>query len=171
MKRKITMLIIDVDGTLTDSSLYYDNTGNEIKKFSTKDAAAFFVAHDLGIKIMILTGRECIATKKRMSELKVDFLFENIKDKKQFIHQFLLENDMTWEQIGYIGDDLNDLASMKLSKYSGCPSDSCQEIKNIANYVSLSKGGHGAVRDIIEHMLRMSNEWDNAVLHVYGCGI
>ena len=77
----IKYIVIDVDGTMTDGGIYYDENGNELKKFCTKDAAGFFIAKRVGIKTVILTGRECQATTKRMKELQVDYLFQNITDK------------------------------------------------------------------------------------------
>ena len=171
MKQKIKYLVIDVDGTMTDGGIYYDENGNELKKFCTKDAAGFFAAHQSGIKIMVLTGRECVATTRRMTEMKVDFLYQNIKNKAEFLQNFMIENKIEKHELGYIGDDLNDLPPMKLAAFIGCPSDSCSEIIAIANYVSNVSGGHGAVRDIIEHILRQSGEWENAISSVYGIGI
>ena len=167
----IKLFIIDVDGTMTDAGIYYDEHGNELKKFCTKDAAAFFALHKAGIKIMVLTGRECEATTRRMKELKVDYLYQNIKDKRAFLTQFFSEHEMKKEEIGYIGDDLNDLPPMQLAGYIGCPADSCNEIKEISNYVSNIKGGQGAVRDIIEHLFKESGNWKQIVSEVYGIGI
>lgn len=171
MKRKLEYLVIDVDGTMTDAGIYYDENGNELKKFCTKDAAGFFAAHNVGIKIMVLTGRECAATTRRMKEMKVDYLYQNIKDKLAFLTDFMTENNIAKEQIGYIGDDLNDLPPMVLTGFVGCPADSCVEVREIADYVSSVKGGYGAVRDVIEHILRESGEWDTAVSQVYGIGV
>ena len=148
-----------------------DENGNEFKKFCTKDAAGFFAARAVGIKIMVLTGRECVATTRRMTELKVDYLCQNIKDKYSYLKDFMLKNGIEKEEVGYIGDDLNDLLSMKLAGFIGCPADSCAEIKEIANYISIVYGGHGAVRDVIEHLLRESGDWDIAVSNVYGIGV
>ena len=78
MLKDIKLIIIDVDGTLTDSGIYYDETGNELKRFSTRDAAGFFAARAAQIKTMILTGRECKATIRRMEEMKVDYIFQNV---------------------------------------------------------------------------------------------
>ena len=88
----IKYLIIDVDGTMTDAGIYYDDHGNELKKFCTRDAAGFFAAKQAGIKIMVLTGRECQAVTRRMTELKVDFLYQNIKEKASFLQKFIAEN-------------------------------------------------------------------------------
>lgn len=171
MEREIKYLVIDVDGTLTDSGIYYDEHGNEFKKFSTKDAAGFFAAHKVGIKILVITGRECMATSKRMEELKVDYLYQNVKNKTAFLKKIMFENQIKKEELGYIGDDVNDLEAMQLAGFVGCPADSSQEIISIADYVSRVNGGHGAVRDIIEHLLRLSNEWERTILNIYNSGI
>ena len=167
IKREIKYLVLDVDGTMTDGGIYYDDNGIETKKFCTKDAAGFFAAHVLGIKIVVMTGRECYATTRRMNDLGVDYLFQNIKDKATCIKEFMLENRITKEEIGYIGDDLNDLEAMMYAGFIGCPQDSCSEVKEIADYVSPIRGGYGAGRDVIEHILRNTGEWDTAVSKMY----
>lgn len=169
--KKIKYLIIDVDGTMTDAGIYYDEHGNELKKFCTKDAAGFFAAKKTGIRIMVLTGRECAATTRRMTEMKVDYLVQNCKDKVTYLTQFMKDNGIRGEEIGYLGDDLNDLPSMKLCGFVGCPQDACIEVKERADYVSNVKGGCGAVRDMIEHMLRERGEWEQATAEIYGIGV
>lgn len=164
-------LVIDVDGTMTDAGIYYDENGNEIKKFCTKDAAGFFAAHQVGIKIMVLTGRECKATTRRMTEMKVEYLCQNVKDKVSYLKKFMQENLISKEEIGYIGDDLNDLLPMKHCGFVGCPADACIEVKNIADYISVVNGGYGAVRDVIEHLLKESGEWEDAISNIYNVGI
>ena len=171
MIKKIKLIIIDVDGTMTDGGIYYDENGNELKKFNTKDAAGFLAAHHLGIKVMALTGRSCKATERRMKELSVEYFYQNIKDKAGFLFDFIKKNKLEKEEIAYIGDDLNDLSPMALAGFAGCPADSCQEIKACADYVSPILGGQGAVRDIIEYMLRERGEWEKAISDVYGFGI
>ncbi|MCI9313499.1 MAG: HAD-IIIA family hydrolase [Clostridiaceae bacterium] len=169
--KQIKYLIIDVDGTMTDAGIYYDEHGNELKKFCTKDAAGFFAAHKAGIQIMVLTGRECAATTRRMTEMKVDYLVQNCKDKITYLAQFMKEHQVTGEEMGYLGDDLNDLPSMKLCGFAGCPEDACAEVRERADYVSHVKGGYGAVRDIIEHLLRERGEWEKTTAEIYGIGI
>ena len=102
---KIEYFVIDVDGTMTDAGIYYDDSGNELKKFCTKDAAGFFTAHAVGMKIIVLTGRECKAVTIRMQEMSVEYICQNIKDKKNFLISFLKEHGIEKEQLGYIGDD------------------------------------------------------------------
>lgn len=169
--RTIEYIVIDVDGTLTDSGIYYDECGNELKKFSTRDAAGFFAAKVLGVKIIILTGRECAATTRRMQELKVDYLVQNVKDKLSYLQHFMKEHHIHKEQMAYIGDDLNDLLPMQLVGFVACPADSCKEVIEIADYVSPYNGGAGAVRDVIENILIESNEWELAIKEVYAIGV
>lgn len=168
---KIKYLVIDVDGTMTDAGIYYDEHGNELKKFCTKDGAGFFAAHKAGMEILVLTGRECAATTRRMKEMQVDHLVQNCRDKVTYLLQFMAERHISREQMGYLGDDLNDLPAMGLCGFVGCPEDSCVEVKERADYVSSIKGGHGAMRDIIEYLLRSRGEWEKAVSEIYGIGI
>lgn len=168
---KIKYLVIDVDGTMTDAGIYYDEHGNELKKFCTKDGAGFFAAHQVGIKLMVLTGRECQATTRRMQEMKFDYIVQNIKDKSAYLQEFMRENGISREEVGYIGDDLNDLPPMKLCGFVGCPADSCEEVKAYADYVAQVKGGSGAVRDVVCALLKARGEWEKAVADVYGIGV
>lgn len=165
--KTIKYLVIDVDGTMTDAGIYYDEHGNEFKKFYTKDAAGFFAAHEVGMKIIVLTGRECAAVTRRMQEMGVEYICQNIKEKKPFLQNFMKEHGISKSDIAYIGDDLNDLASMKLTSFIGCPKNSCEEILAIANYISPYKGGEGAVRDIISYILKQRKQWDDAIKKVY----
>lgn len=168
---RIKYLVIDVDGTMTDAGIYYDEHGNELKKFCTKDAAGFFAARRAGIQILVLTGRECAATTRRLTEMKVDYLVQNCKNKVTYLTQFMSEHQITGEEMGYLGDDLNDLPAMKMCGFVGCPEDACAEVKDRADYVSTVKGGYGAVRDIIEHMLRDRGEWEKVTAEIYGIGV
>ena len=164
----VSYLVLDVDGTLTDSGVYYDSMGNELKKFSTKDGAGFDIAHAAGIQLIVLTGRECEATSRRMKELRVDILAQHVRDKAAWLKDYITANDLTGDEVGYIGDDLNDIPAMKLCGFVGCPTDSCKEVKALADYVSPVRGGHGAVRDCIEYLLTESGQWESAVKKAFG---
>ena len=167
----IKYLIIDVDGTMTDAGIYYDEHGNELKKFCTKDAAGLFAAQKAGIKLMVLTGRECQATTRRMQEMKFDYIVQNIKDKESYVKDFMEQNVISREELGYIGDDLNDLLPMKLCGFVGCPADACEEVKAQADYIAEIKGGYGAVRDVISAMLKKRGEWEQVISDLYGVGV
>lgn len=169
--QQIKYLIIDVDGTMTDAGIYYDEHGNELKKFCTKDAAGFFAAQKAGIKLMVLTGRECQATTRRMQEMKFDYIVQNIKDKEAYVKDFMEQNGISREELGYIGDDLNDLPPMKLCGFVGCPADACEEVKSQADYIAEIKGGYGAVRDVVSAMLKKRGEWEQVISDIYGVGV
>lgn len=167
----LRFLVLDVDGTMTDAGIYYDENGNELKKFSTRDAAGFRAARYVGIEIMVLTGRECKATTRRMQEMKVDYLCQGVKDKYSFLKQFMEDHQIIKQSVGYIGDDINDLSPMSLVGFVGCPCDSCDEVKNIAHYVSSRAGGTGVVRDVVEYILKERGEWENIIKVIYSTGV
>lgn len=163
-------IIIDVDGTFTDGSIYYDEKGNEIKKFNTRDAAAIRVAIYWKIKILVVTGRECYATKRRMEDIGITDVFQGIKDKYSFIEDMIKKEGIDKDDILYLGDDVNDLKAMGLAGTVACPSDACPEVKEISDYISIRAGGCGAVRDILESLFRSNNKWDDAISCIYRDG-
>lgn len=169
--KNIRFIFLDIDGVMTDGGIYYDNQGRELKKFNTRDAAGIKAALAVGIEIVVVTGRESFATEKRLTELGVKRLFQNVKDKEQFVDSFLSDQDSGYEEIAYIADDLNDYSPMKKSAFKACPFDACDEIKNICDYVSPVFGGQGAVRDIIKYILEKQGVWDFAIEKSYGIGI
>lgn len=167
---KLKYCVIDVDGTLTDSGIYYDERGNELKKFSTRDAAGIIAAHYMGIKILVVTGRECEATYKRMKELKIDFVFQKVKNKKEFIYNFMKEHHISREQMAYLGDDLNDYPAMALAGFVACPADSCEEVKEVADYISTVVGGGGVVQDVFRHVLSKVGKWETFIENIVEAG-
>lgn len=166
--KQIRFLVMDVDGTMTDCGIYYDDYGNELKKFYTRDAAGFFAAHQVGMQIIVLTGRECGAVLRRMQDMHVEYICQNVKNKKDFLLDFMRKHGIRKEEIAYIGDDLNDLAAMRLAGFAACPKDGVSEIRETADYISTENGGHGAVRDVVRYILRQRGEWDQALREVYG---
>jgi len=157
---KIKLFIIDVDGTLTDSSIYYGDNNIEIKAFSAKDGAVLKHLPKVGINSIFLTGRESEAVNRRAAELGVDVV-QNISDKKTSLQELLSERGVLLENTAYIGDDLNDYAAMKICGFKACPADAADEIKSICDYISPNNGGHDAVRDIIEHILKRHGQWND----------
>lgn len=164
-------LILDVDGTFTDGGIYYDDHNNEIKKFCAKDGTGVICARQAGIELIALTGRECVATTRRMTELHVDHIVQGVKDKGKWMRSWMMQNKIEKDKVGYIGDDINDLGPMKLCGFVGCPADACREVREMATYVSSASGGHGAVRDVIEKILREEGIWTEIVNKAYGMGI
>ena len=146
----IRLLVLDVDGTMTDGGVYYDATGNELKKFAIKDGAGLVLARTAGIRVMICTGRECEAVRRRAADLKITDIYQN-------------ENGYARDDVAYCGDDLNDLAAMALCGFVACPADAAPEVRARADYICPQRGGEGAVRGAVEKILRGDGRWNDAV--------
>ena len=124
----IRLLVLDVDGTMTDGGVYYDATGNELKKFAIKDGAGLVLARTAGIRVMICTGRECEAVRRRAADLKITDIYQNVGKKDAFLRDFMAENGYARDDVAYCGDDLNDLAAMALCGFVACPADAAPDV-------------------------------------------
>lgn len=161
--KNIQLLILDVDGTMTDGGIYYDENGIETKKFNAKDGLGIVLAQKAGIDIMLLTGRTSKITERRANELKVKYCFQGIRDKAGFLQQFWSENNISAENTAFVGDDLNDMDAMKLVASTACPADAVQQIKEISHIVLTRNGGCGAVREYIDLILKSKDEISGAI--------
>ena len=159
----IRLLVLDVDGTMTDGGVYYDATGNELKKFAIKDGAGLVLARTAGIRVMICTGRECEAVRRRAADLKITDIYQNVGKKAAFLRDFMAENGYARDDVAYCGDDLNDLAAMALCGFVACPADAAPEVRARADYICPQRGGEGAVRGAVEKILRGDGRWNDAV--------
>lgn len=167
----IKLLILDVDGTLTDGGIYYDATGNELKKFSVKDGAGLVALRRAGVQVMICTGRECEAVRRRAADLHLEYVYQNVGSKSAFLRVFFKEHGLSREEVAYCGDDWNDLAAMALCGFVACPADAAAAVKARADYVCPQKGGEGAVRGAAEEILRREGRLEDAVQAAFGCHI
>ena len=167
----IKLLILDVDGTLTDGGIYYDSTGNELKKFSVKDGAGLVALRRAGVQVMICTGRECEAVRRRAADLHLEYVYQNVGNKAAFLCDFFKEHSLSREEVAYCGDDWNDLAAMALCGFVACPADAADAVKARADYVCPQKGGEGAVRGAAEEILRREGRLESAVQAAFGCAI
>lgn len=167
----IKLLILDVDGTLTDGGIYYDSTGNELKKFSVKDGAGLVALRRAGVQVMICTGRECEAVRRRAADLHLEYVYQNVSNKAAFLRDFFKEHGLSREETAYCGDDWNDLAAMALCGFVACPADADAAVKARADYVCPQKGGEGAVRGAAEEILRREGRLEDAVQAAFGCHI
>lgn len=164
----IKLIVLDVDGTMTDGGVYIDNNGIESKKFSIKDGAGILLAETMGIEFMILTGRESVCVSKRAQELRVKHVFQGISNKNMFLEKFIADHAMMKSQIAYIGDDLNDLAAMQCVGICACPSDAVNEIKDHCHILLKNKGGEGVVREFVEIVLKQKGQWQEAIEKLFG---
>lgn len=154
---KIKYLVMDVDGTLTDGKIYMGNDGEMIKAFNIKDGCGIHdLLPDAGIIPLIITGRKSKIVENRCKEIGIAHFYQGVSDKVAQLRSFLEEHKGTLQEVAYAGDDINDLACMRLVKENGgvigVPSNACWKVKQIADYVSSFAGGDGAVRDFVEFL-------------------
>ncbi|MGL5377532.1 MAG: KdsC family phosphatase, partial [Cetobacterium sp.] len=155
----IKLIVLDVDGTLTDGKLYISNLGDEMKAFNVKDGLGITQAISLGKEIAIITGKTSQIVSKRCNELGIKEIHQGIKNKIGVLDSILEKYKISYENIAYMGDDLIDLAVMKKCKIAGAPKDSVEEILHISDFISSKNGGEGAVREFIEYILKKENIW------------
>lgn len=159
----IKYLVMDVDGTLTDGKIYMGSNGELMKAFNIKDGCGI---HDLllpsGITPLIITGRKSEIVANRCKEIGIEHYFQGVGDKIATLNEFLANNGGGLSEVAYAGDDLNDLACMRKVKENGgligVPSNACQQVKELADFVSEYVGGDGAVRDFIEYIIYNNNK-------------
>ena len=152
---RIRLLAMDVDGTLTNGKIYLGEKGEMMKAFNVKDGYAIHaLLPDYGITPVIITGRKSAIVDIRAQELGVDLVFQDIKNKLALVKQLAAEREITLDEIAFIGDDTNDLESIKACGCSGCPNDASPEIRACSEFVSSKNGGTGAVREFIEYIIK-----------------
>ena len=150
---RIKLLVLDVDGTMTDGKITYTNSGDELKSFCVKDGFAIASWIGMGGHVAIITGRESKIVAARAKELKIDYLYQGAKDKKKVLEEILQELSIGWESVAAIGDDLNDLPMLKYAKKSYAPANADAYVKQKVDTILKASGGNGAVREMIEDIL------------------
>jgi 3-deoxy-D-manno-octulosonate 8-phosphate phosphatase (KDO 8-P phosphatase) len=153
----IKMLVLDVDGTLTDGKIYIGSQGEVMKAFNVKDGLGIKKLQSNGIIPIIITGRESDILTQRVKELSITEVHQGVHDKTRILKQIIDKYGLSYDEIAYIGDDENDLECMKLCKIKGCPADAVEDVKKVSDFVSKIKGGNGAVRDFIEYLISYSS--------------
>lgn len=151
--RSIKLVVMDVDGTLTDSAMYYSARGEELKRFSTRDGMGITLLHRSGIQTAIVTSENSEIVTRRAEKLGIKEVVLGCHDKTTTFYDISRRLKIAPSDIAYIGDDVNDLHVMSLCGLAGCPSDAVPAIQNMAHFVSTFSGGNGAVRDFIEFIL------------------
>jgi len=150
----IELLVLDVDGTLTDGKIIYTSNGDELKNFDVKDGLAIASwTQKLNKKVAIITGRKSKLVEKRAKELGITHLYQGVHNKDEVLLNILQEENLTLEQTAGIGDDLNDFKMLKKVGISFAVNDAVEEIKLLCDVVCSKNGGNGAVREMIEHIL------------------
>ena len=155
----IELLVLDVDGTLTDGKIIYSSNGDELKNFDVKDGLAIASwTKKLHKKVAIITGRNSLLVEKRAKELGVTHLYQGIDNKDEILENILKEENLTWEQTAGLGDDLNDYKMLKKVGLSFAVNDAVEDVKLICDVICTKKGGFGAAREMIEYILKHDNQ-------------
>ncbi|MEO2082767.1 MAG: HAD-IIIA family hydrolase [Desulfurobacteriaceae bacterium] len=149
----IKLIILDVDGVLTDGLITYDSEGREYKSFNVKDGYGIVRARRMGIEIAVVTGRFSSMVEKRCSELGIREVYQGVENKLRIYNYLKEKYDLKDSEIAVMGDDIPDIELLKKAGFSGAPSDAVEEVKKVVNFVSSKPGGHGAVREFIDLIL------------------
>lgn len=156
---KIKLLLLDVDGVLTDNRLIYGDDGQEYKAFYTRDGHAMVLIQKSGIEIGIITGRKSNLVAKRMQDLKVKHLYQGVPDKLPTFEALMAKTGVSLDQVAYMGDDILDLPILTRVGLAACPKDSDPEVIQRVDFVSQFEGGRGAVRELCEMIMKTQGHW------------
>lgn len=159
----IRILISDVDGVWTSGEILYLSDGREMKQFNVRDGLAVKLAQNAGITVAVITSRQSDALQRRCRELGIDHLVQGVANKFEQAARLLESVDLRFDQACYIGDDLPDLAVLEAAALSAAPSDACAEVLEFVHWRLETPGGRGAVRELIERLLRERGQWDQIV--------
>ncbi len=162
----IRLLVLDVDGVLTDGGLYYDLQNQIIKRFDVQDGLGIKIAQAAGVTIAVITGLDSSAVACRMRDLGIRDYYAGFLDKRACLEEIRSRYSLSWEQIAYLGDDWVDLSVMAMVGLPLAVANAQPEVKKIASYVTTAKGGQGAVREIIRHLLMAQGKYE-AVLSAW----
>ncbi len=156
----IRMLVLDVDGVLTDGTIVVDEKGAESKFFSVLDGHGIKMWKRSGLSVAFLSGRKSGPTKQQADELEIDYCLQGCLDKVASLNELVRLSGVTSGEMAYVGDDLPDLPVIRCAGFGAAVANAVEEIKNAADYVTTRSGGEGAVREIIEYILKKTGRWE-----------
>ena len=149
-----------MDGVLTNGEVIVMPNGVLVRKMNIKDGYSLQLAIKKGYKIWIISGGNSIEVQDRLQKLGIKEVHMSISDKASLVKKLVSSNKVQLDNVLYMGDDMPDYEAMKMAGIAACPNDASDDIKNIANYVSLAKGGEGCAREVIERVLKLNDHWD-----------
>ena len=158
--RRIKLLLMDCDGVLTDGRLWLTPDGDEQKAFHTRDGQGISLIQRAGLHTGIITGRTSSAVERRAHDLKMSYVRQDAKDKIKALEEIVAEAGVTAADCAYIGDDLADMPLMRQVSLAVAVADAAEDTKQVAHYVTACRGGHGAVREVIDLILKAQGRWD-----------
>ena len=155
--KAIKLILTDIDGVWTDGGMYYDQTCNEWKKFHTYDSAGVLFAHQNNIPVGIITGETTEIVRRRAEKLKVDYLYQGVKNKIEIAKRICEELGITLDEVAYIGDDLGDIELLKAVGIAGVPASAPTYIRKLANIKLNKNGGEGVFREFVEKIFNIKD--------------
>jgi YrbI family 3-deoxy-D-manno-octulosonate 8-phosphate phosphatase len=161
--RAIELVLSDVDGVLTDGGVLFDNQGIESKRFHIRDGMGINLWRRAGFEFGLVTARNSHLVKVRAAELGVELVRQGVDDKRAATEAILKERNLNWGQVCYLGDDLADLPVMRSAGLAVAVADGVEEVRHMAHWVSQQPGGHGAVRETIEMILKEKQLWSEVI--------
>ncbi|MFQ6110398.1 MAG: KdsC family phosphatase [Nitrospinota bacterium] len=162
------MLIMDVDGVLTDGQMIFTNQGDELKSFDVKDGTGITLAHRAGLLTAILTGKCSQIVTRRAEQLGISYCRQDLRDKLEAYEAMKKEKGLSDEEIAYIGDDLIDIPAMRRAGLAVAVADAVEEVKAEAHLITRRSGGKGAVRETVEFILKAQGRWEGLLNKFYG---
>ena len=159
----VKLLVMDVDGTLTDGGVYFDADGGEMKRFNIHDGLGIVLARHADLQMGWITGRTSPIVERRARELGVTLLAQGVRDKAAALTAMALRAVVPLAETAFFGDDLNDIPAMRVAGTVLCPADAAPEVRALAHYITPRSGGDGAGRDAIEILLRARGDYETAV--------
>ena len=165
--KKPKLIITDIDGVWTDGGMYYDNLGNEWKKFNTADSAGILFLKFLDIPVAIISGEDTEIVRRRADKLNIKHLYLGVTDKVIVAQKLCKELDITLSEVAYIGDDINDIQLLKKVGLSAAPNNAPKYVKDVVDLKLKVKGGDGAFREFIELIIRRFSNIDIVLEQYY----
>jgi 3-deoxy-D-manno-octulosonate 8-phosphate phosphatase (KDO 8-P phosphatase) len=165
--RKIKLLLLDVDGVLTDGRIIYDSRGRDMKFFDVHDGLGVYILRKAGIKTVLITAKGSRSIRPRARDMRVEEVFANITPKTRVLERILRKYKVDIREVCFVGDDLVDLCLMKRVGFPIAVFNAAPEIKQAASYITVRLGGRGAVREVAELILKSQGKWEE-VIRSYG---
>ncbi len=158
--KHITTFVLDIDGVLTDGMVQVMPDGEQLRRMSVKDGYALQLAVKKGYRIAVISGGRSASVITRLQGLGIKDIYLNCTDKEDKLQDYVLEHDLRWEEVLFMGDDIPDYRAMQLVGLPTCPADAAPEVKSISRYISPLNGGNGCVRDVLEKVLKLNGHWE-----------
>lgn len=149
----VRLLCVDVDGVLTDAGMYYGPDGEVLKKFNTRDGMGLARVREVGVAVAIISGEDSAIVHARAAKLKIDDVFCGAADKRAVVDELRVRHGVDWQEVAFIGDDLNDLPALECVGLPCAVADAADPVQQVARYVTTRRGGDGAVREVCELLI------------------